>query len=76
MPASHKLPQCLVQLASELPPTLGSEEVARLLQCTDRHLRRLVVSGELSAFRRVNKGSSRLIFARGEVLRFLAAHPA
>jgi excisionase family DNA binding protein len=61
------------ETVAELPPLATVKEAAAVLRTTPRNLRRHVASGRLRAIRAEGNGSSRVLFPRAEIARFLAA---
>lgn len=61
----------LLERVAEMPDVMGSKVVASLIDVSIRHLYRLNSRGLIHATRPVRRGSSRLRFAKAEVIRYL-----
>jgi len=67
-------PEWLRDILDTLPPIVHITDAARLLHCSDRHLRRLAASGRLVSLRdgpRSGQSPAKLCFPRKEIGRFL-----
>ncbi|HVY27034.1 MAG TPA: helix-turn-helix domain-containing protein [Polyangiaceae bacterium] len=66
-------PDWIAETVAELPALATVKETASVLRTTPRNLRRHVAAGRLRAIRAEETGSSRVLFPRSEVARFLRA---
>ena len=69
--SSHIMPEWVTDALREAPPILTKREVSTLVRLSGRQISRLMASGKLIPLRTTDAGSSRVLFARGEVARFL-----
>jgi len=61
------------EAVASLPPLATAKETAAVLRTTPRNLRRHVIAGRITSVRAELGGSSRVLFPRAEVARFLRA---
>lgn len=66
-------PSWIAETVAALPPLATMKEAATVLRTTPRNLRRHVAAGRLQAIRAEETGSSRVLFPRAEIARFLRA---
>ncbi len=64
-------PDWIEDTLEDLPPLCTTAEAVSLLRTSRRNLYRMVARGRLNALRQESSGSSRLLFPRSELARFL-----
>jgi hypothetical protein len=70
--AEH-LPECLNELAKELPLTMSKSQAATVMQMSIRTLERAMERGELVGMKSNPGQRCRVIITRAEVLRWMSA---
>lgn len=68
-----KLPECLHELARELPLTLTKEEACDVLRVTRITFERAVAAHELTVIKSGPARQARVLVSRSELLRWMAA---
>jgi excisionase family DNA binding protein len=64
-------PDWVTEALAEFPPLGTTEHVTTLLQTSQRNLYRLVSAGRIHAVRAKDSGSSRLLFPKSSVEKYL-----
>lgn len=68
-----KLPECLEELARELPVTLTKAQAAQVMQISVRTFERAVDRGDIQVMKSNDGPTGRVSVTRSEVLRYMAA---
>lgn len=63
----------IAETVAGLPPLVTAKEASTVLRTTTRNLRRHIAAGRIVAIRAEESGSSRVLFPRAEIARFLRA---
>lgn len=67
-----KLPECLQEMAAELPLTLSRTQAAEVMNVSCRTLDRCIERGEIRAIKSSSRRAARVTVPRAEVLRWMA----